>query len=78
MRISVSDLSRHPGLSKLQVSLDGEEVSNVCFEADEDEGYVKVYLTDEDAHRLRDPNNPNKVAWEKREGEVKIFLPPFK
>ena len=48
MRIHVNDLAKHPGLAKVQVSLNGEDVSNQCFEVDDREGWVKVFILEDE------------------------------
>jgi len=57
------------------VLLDGEDVTKDCFEADDEEGYVLLYLEDEDGRRLRRPNGSG-VAQERRAGRVEIVWKP--
>ena len=76
VRIHVNDFAKHPGLERVQVTLDGEDVSNQCFEVDDREGWVRVYVLKEDGKKFYNVTT-NSAAWEEKKGEVKIFLPPF-
>lgn len=52
--------------------LDGIDISNVCFEADEEQGYVKVYIRDSRGGISRDTETGG-PAWETRHGVVHIY-----
>lgn len=51
--------------------LDGVDISNDCFEADDSEGYALCYLHDGGGRLVR---RGNEAAWERRNGEVRFAL----
>lgn len=72
MRVSVK---QHFWLAPdCQAFLDGVEVSADCIEADEEAGYVVVYSKDAAGKKFSSPTNPNEIARERKEGEVRIVL----
>lgn len=70
MRIN---LKEHPWSKGSRVFLDGVDVSNDCFEADDERGYVLTFLTDENGRRLRHPSE-DRFATQRLEGQVRIDL----
>ena len=71
MRVSVKE---NQDLLPCKAFLDGTDVSNECFEADEEEGYVVLYKTTENGRKYLDPETDD-VAWEREEGHVRIQFP---
>jgi len=72
-------LSAREGLrfgSKIRVWLDGEEVTDRCFEVEVEPykpGYVLLYLLDDrGAKYVVKENGESVAAWERREGAVDV------
>lgn len=49
--------------------LDGVDVSNECFAADDEEGFVLLYKLNGNGRKYRDGDE---AAWERKEGTVRI------
>lgn len=69
MRVSADKLDGH----KARAWLNGKEVSNRCFEADDVEGWVDLLATDENGYFLLN-NAGDSVRLERHYGEVRIEL----
>ena len=69
MRVSVKDT---PELLPCRAFLNGLNVSNQCFEADDHQGYVLVFKLDEDDHKYAENDE---AAWERLEGIVRLEFP---
>ena len=69
MRASMAEDSEFA--RKCRAWLDGVEVTDDCFEADEEKGYVLIYKRNEAGHHFRDPST-DRPAWERKEGTVRI------
>lgn len=59
----------HKNLDVSKVTLDGEDVTLRCFEADDELGYVKLYRVKDKSFYL---NEDKRVAWEMRKGKVVV------
>lgn len=59
-----------PGSTEYRAFLDGEDVSNVCYEASEEEGYACIYLLNKDGCKYLKDGMP---ATERKIGIVKIL-----
>lgn len=57
---------------RLRVLLDGVEVSNRCYYANEEDGRVDCYKHNAEGKPYIDPENPGDVARETLRGEVRI------
>ena len=68
MRIAVGE---NPEAFRHRAFLDGVEVTNECFVADEEEGYVHLYLRNKDG-RILYTQDRKAFAWERRDGVVRI------
>lgn len=74
MRISVEDIHKHKLLEKAKVTvlLDGKKCGHVIV-ADEDEGYVDRYVTNEDG-RVQLEEDGSDAAQERVYGDVELIL----
>ncbi|GAG21536.1 unnamed protein product [marine sediment metagenome] len=72
MRASIAENPQFA--SKCRAWLDDVEVSNDCFEADEEQGYVLVHKRNEAGRLTPDPVT-GRPLWERKEGIVRIEGP---
>lgn len=68
MKITIEE-ARQTGTTYI-VTLDGKDVSNKCFEADEKEGYVDCYVLNAEGKIF--VNKSGRVGKERLHGKVKI------
>ena len=62
-----------PGSKDCKIFLDGKEVTRDCYEADDEEGYVKCYKRNDFGDFYIDRHNPDESARETRQGKVEII-----
>lgn len=67
MHVKASD----PVAKTLRAFIDDEEITNRCFEADDEAGYALVYKHNAEGKKYRDPNGDG-AAWERLEGRIRI------
>ena len=78
MRLSV--IEDDPGYRNLTITsscsihLDGIDITNRVFTADEELGKVWCFKKNEEGNSFLDPNDPSRAATELLEGKVKIEL----
>ncbi len=76
MRLSVRE--NDPGYNweeatKCNVFVDGENITDICFTADEELGIAYVYKLNSEGKKYYDPRI-DEAAWETLRGKVKILL----
>lgn len=75
MRIHAHDLWKLPDESRpvVKAFLDGRNVTSLCREADDDEGWVMLYKTNEKGEKYVDPETGD-AAMERLTGKVQIMM----
>ena len=76
MRISVrkDDPGFHPKAMQCTIFVDGVDVTNRCYTADEEQGKAWCFKHNKENRPFLDPDTPNKVAAEVLTGKVVIIL----
>ena len=71
MRVNVRET---PDLLPCRAFLGGVDVSDDCFEADDEAGYVLLYKKTPEGRKYRE-SGTDEAAWERIEGDVRIEFP---